>query len=118
MSQTNVDATAARQVSGADAVAPPAEIAAKHPAMRTIEGFAEALIVLTLLGELLLVLANVFARVYLHRSFLWSDEAARLSLSILAFIGGAGASPPPRPPLLPRLLRPPPPPPPPARFVP
>jgi len=59
--------------------------------MRAVEGFAEALIVFTLLGELLLVLANVFARVYLQRSFLWSDEAARLSLSILAFIGGAVA---------------------------
>jgi TRAP-type C4-dicarboxylate transport system permease small subunit len=44
-----------------------------------------------LLGELILVLANVAARVYFHTSFLWTDEAARLSLSILAFIGGAVA---------------------------
>ena len=91
MSHTNVAATAARQVTGDESVPPQAEIAAKHPAMRAVEGFAEALIVLTLFGELLLVLANVFARVYLQRSFLWSDEAARLSLSILAFIGGAVA---------------------------
>ena len=41
--------------------------------------------------ETALVLANVFARVYFRHSFLWSDEAARLSLSILAFIGGAVA---------------------------
>jgi tripartite ATP-independent transporter DctM subunit len=91
MSQTSVDATAARQATGAEAVAPAAETAAKHPAMRAVEAFAETLIVLALLGELLLVLANVFARAYLQRSFLWSDEVARLSLSILAFIGGAVA---------------------------
>jgi tripartite ATP-independent transporter DctM subunit len=89
MSQTNVAATAARQATADEPVPAQAEIAAKHPAMRAVEALAEALIVLTLLGELLLVLANVFARVYLQRSFLWSDEAARLSLSILAFIGGA-----------------------------
>jgi TRAP-type C4-dicarboxylate transport system permease small subunit len=34
-----------------------------------------------------LVLANVLARTYLHHSFLWADETARLTLSILAFIG-------------------------------
>ena len=44
-----------------------------------------------LLGELGLVLANVLARAYFQQSFLWADEAARLSLSILAFIGGAVA---------------------------
>jgi len=52
---------------------------------------AEGLVVAALLGELMLVLANVFARAYLHHSFLWADEVARLSLSILAFIGGAVA---------------------------
>jgi tripartite ATP-independent transporter DctM subunit len=52
---------------------------------------AEGLVVAALLGELILVLANVFARAYLHHSFLWADEVARLALSILAFIGGAVA---------------------------
>jgi TRAP-type C4-dicarboxylate transport system permease small subunit len=47
--------------------------------------------VAALLGELVLVLANVAARVYFARSFLWTDEIARLALSILAFIGGAVA---------------------------
>jgi hypothetical protein len=37
------------------------------------------------------VLANVLARTYLHHSFLCADETARLTLSILAFIGGAVA---------------------------
>src|ERR1700749_4597623 len=59
--------------------------------LRFIELAAETLIVAALLGELVLVLANVAARVYFQRSFLWTDEVARLALSILAFIGGAVA---------------------------
>ena len=47
--------------------------------------------VAALLAELGLVLANVLARAWFHHSFLWADEAARLALSILAFIGGAVA---------------------------
>lgn len=60
-------------------------------AMRAVDAFAETLVIAALLGELGLVLGNVFARAYLHHSFLWADEVARLSLSILAFIGGAVA---------------------------
>jgi tripartite ATP-independent transporter DctM subunit len=60
-------------------------------AMRSVEVFAEGLVVAALLGELVLVLANVIDRAYFRTSFLWEDEAARLSLSILAFIGGAVA---------------------------
>jgi tripartite ATP-independent transporter DctM subunit len=60
-------------------------------ALRLIDLAAESLIVAALLGELVLVLANVAARVYFARSFLWTDEIARLALSILAFIGGAVA---------------------------
>jgi tripartite ATP-independent transporter DctM subunit len=62
-----------------------------HRLLRVIDLCAESLVVSALLAELGLVLANVVARTYLHHSFLWSDEAARLSLSILAFIGGAVA---------------------------
>ena len=58
---------------------------------RAIDRAAEAIVVVALLGELLLVLANVLARLVFHESFLWSDEVARLVLSILAFIGGAVA---------------------------
>jgi tripartite ATP-independent transporter DctM subunit len=50
---------------------------------------ADGVVVVALLGELVLVLANVLARTFFNSSFLWSDEAARLALSILAFIGGA-----------------------------
>jgi tripartite ATP-independent transporter DctM subunit len=72
-----------------------AEVAG-HPAaapfvQRAIDRTAEAVVVAALFGELLLVLANVVARLFFHESFLWSDEVARLVLSILAFIGGAVA---------------------------
>jgi tripartite ATP-independent transporter DctM subunit len=60
-------------------------------ALRFIDFAAECLVVAALLAELVLVLANVIARVYFQHSFLWTDEIARLALSILAFIGGAVA---------------------------
>jgi TRAP-type C4-dicarboxylate transport system permease small subunit len=59
--------------------------------LRGVDAFAESVLVAALLGELGLVLANVLARAYFQQSFLWADEAARLALSILAFIGGAVA---------------------------
>jgi len=59
--------------------------------LRPVDAFAEGLVVVALIGELALVLANVFARAWFHHSFLWIDEIARLSLSVLAFIGGAVA---------------------------
>ena len=71
--------------------ATPAKQALKPVWLRGIEMAAEAIVVIALLAELALVLANVFARIYFQHSFLWSDEAARLALSILAFIGGAVA---------------------------
>jgi tripartite ATP-independent transporter DctM subunit len=65
---------------------------AREPlALRALDRLAETIVVGALLGELLLVLANVIARVFFRQSFLWSDEVARLVLSILAFIGGAVA---------------------------
>jgi TRAP-type C4-dicarboxylate transport system permease small subunit len=79
-------AEAAVQVSAGEALS-----ISRHPFLRAIDLCAESLVVVALLAELGLVLANVLARAYFHRSFLWSDEAARLSLSILAFIGGAVA---------------------------
>ena len=66
--------------------------AASEPlVLRALDRLAEALIIGALLGELVLVLANVVARVFFQQFFLWTDEIARLALSILAFIGGAVA---------------------------
>src|ERR1039457_7149848 len=68
-----------------------ASAVSRHPLLRAIDLCAESLVVAALLAELGLVLANVLARAWFHRSFLWTDEIARLALSILAFIGGAVA---------------------------
>src|SRR5271154_5813794 len=86
---SSLDPLGPQAVDEAETAAAPSPAA--HPAMRAVEAVAEGLVVAALLGELVLVLANVVARVYFHTSFLWSDEVARLSLSILAFIGGAVA---------------------------
>jgi TRAP-type C4-dicarboxylate transport system permease small subunit len=59
--------------------------------LRYLDLAAESLVVFALLAELVLVLANVAARVYFQHSFLWTDEVARLVLSVLAFVGGAVA---------------------------
>jgi tripartite ATP-independent transporter DctM subunit len=76
----------------AAALAPPAATPTIVKVLpRAIEMVAEYVVVITLLAELVLVLANVFDRAYFRRSFLWADEAARLALSILAFVGGAVA---------------------------
>ena len=64
---------------------------ASFKVLRAVEVGAETIVIVALLAELVLVLANVLDRTYFRRSFLWADEAARLSLSILAFIGGAVA---------------------------
>ena len=76
-------------MAGAEPALPGA--AAAPFAQRAIDRAAEAVVVAALFGELVLVLANVLARVVFRESFLWSDEVARLVLSILAFIGGAVA---------------------------
>ena len=41
--------------------------------------------------ELVVILADVAQREFLARSFLWADESAKLSLAIIAFLGGAAA---------------------------
>jgi tripartite ATP-independent transporter DctM subunit len=76
-------------IAHACAAAPPVE--PESTPLRLVDLAAESVVVAALLAELLLVLANVVARVYFHHSFLWTDEIARLALSILAFIGGAVA---------------------------
>jgi TRAP-type C4-dicarboxylate transport system permease small subunit len=59
--------------------------------LRLVDSCAEGLVITALLAELAVVLANVLARAFFQHSFLWADEVARLSLSVLAFIGGAVA---------------------------
>ena len=58
---------------------------------RSIDRCVDSVVIGALLVELTLVVANVFARIFVHHSFLWADEVARMALSILTFIGGAAA---------------------------
>lgn len=59
--------------------------------LRAVDALAISLVLFALLGEMAVVLGNVLARLFLHQSFLWADEVARLALSVLAFVGGAVA---------------------------
>jgi tripartite ATP-independent transporter DctM subunit len=83
-------------VTSATTLAPATPIA-KPPAradgglMHAVDALAVGLVVAALLAEVAIVLGNVAARLFFRHSFLWADEAARLALSVLAFVGGAVA---------------------------
>jgi tripartite ATP-independent transporter DctM subunit len=85
--QRNIDVAGLASMRNEQPLSSPAPL----KVLRAIEFVAQTIVIVALLAELVLVLANVFDRTYFRRSFLWADEAARLSLSILAFIGGAVA---------------------------
>jgi tripartite ATP-independent transporter DctM subunit len=55
---------------------------------RVLDGIAETILIIALLGELLAVVVNVLARLTLGVSFLWTEEVARIALSTLTFVGG------------------------------
>src|SRR5215467_11492046 len=59
--------------------------------LRRVDTLSELLLGAALVGELGVVRANAAARIFFHQPFLWADEIARFSLSILAFVGGAVA---------------------------
>ncbi|MEA2861469.1 MAG: TRAP-type transport system large permease protein, partial [Methylobacteriaceae bacterium] len=54
-----------------------------------LDSFFRALLVLALAAELALVLTEIFSRFWFQQSLLWADEAAKLFLSLMAFVGGA-----------------------------
>jgi hypothetical protein len=63
----------------ARAGAPVAPMQPEPTLLWLVDRLAEIVVVTALLGELVLVLANVAARVYFAHSFLWTDEIARLA---------------------------------------
>src|SRR5215469_10389475 len=85
--QRNIDVAGLASMRNEQSLSSPAPL----KVLRAIEFVAQTIVIVALLAELVLVLANVFDRTYFRRSFLWADEAARLALAILAFIGGAVA---------------------------
>jgi tripartite ATP-independent transporter DctM subunit len=68
-----------------------AETAPRRGFIAPVLAIANAVLAVALLGELGAVFANVIARTFFDTAFLWTDEAAKLALSTLAFVGGAVA---------------------------
>ena len=62
-----------------------------HLMARAVDGVADTILVVAVLGELIAVIVNVLARVFLGVSFLWTEEIARIALSTLTFVGGTVA---------------------------
>jgi tripartite ATP-independent transporter DctM subunit len=67
---------------------------ARHALRRgcdALEFAARAVAAAGLLTELAIVLLDVIRRELFHSSFLWDDEASKMTLSLVAFLGGAAA---------------------------
>ncbi len=74
-----------------------------HPVSKAVGGIAgaarsllngldsccRAILVAALMAELGIILTEIFSRFWFHQSLLWADEAAKLFLSLTAFVGGA-----------------------------
>ena len=58
-------------------------------ALNGIDSAASIIIVVALLSELSVVLTDITLRFLFTQSLLWSEEASKLCLTTLAFIGGA-----------------------------
>lgn len=59
--------------------------------LRVLDRIADGVLVAALLGELVVVFANIVDRTIYGSSFLWIDEVARFALSTLTFVGGTVA---------------------------
>lgn len=56
-----------------------------------LDGLLVSLLALTLMTELVAVVAHVVARTFFGHALLWSDEVTIIAISILTFVGGAVA---------------------------
>lgn len=80
MSQTSLPAPT--ETAGANATAPPG-------GRNWVDQTLDTVLSLALLGELIVLFANVLTRSLFRFSILWSQEIAVLALTVLAFVGGA-----------------------------
>ena len=77
-----------------DAIAEEAERAERRAhAIDPVEQFAEIVVVLALIGELVAMFGNVISRSLFDTSLLWSLEVGELALVVMTFVGGAIAYP-------------------------
>lgn len=69
---------------------PPGRVArGVKSALDIVDSCFRAALVVALVVELGIVLSEIFSRFAFQRSLLWADEAAKLFLSFMAFVGGA-----------------------------
>ena len=54
-----------------------------------LDRVVDVVVGVALVGELLVVIANVVGRVFIDTPLLWADEVSGFALSIIAFLGGA-----------------------------
>jgi len=66
-------------------------VAAVRAALNAIDWVARGVVVAALIGEISVVLTDITIRSLFTLSLLWSEEASRLCLTTLAFVGGAAA---------------------------
>lgn len=55
----------------------------------SLDGAVSALVVAALVGEVAIIFVATVAREFFNHSFLWTEETATLSLSVIGFVGGA-----------------------------
>jgi tripartite ATP-independent transporter DctM subunit len=54
-----------------------------------LDRVVDVIVGVALVGELLVVIANVVGRVFIDTPLLWADEVSGFALSVIAFLGGA-----------------------------
>jgi len=59
------------------------------PWARALDGVLKGVLAVAVLGELGIVISNILSRTVLGHPFTWTDEAAQMALSTIAFLGGA-----------------------------
>jgi TRAP-type C4-dicarboxylate transport system permease small subunit len=64
-------------------------ITGRTDALRQLDGAVDVTVGFALLGELVVVIANVLGRMFFETPLLWVDEVSGFALSIIAFLGGA-----------------------------
>jgi len=58
-----------------------------------VEAVLNAVLIFSVVGEMVVIFADVMARTLFHSSLLWGEEIAHLALTVVAFVGGAVAYP-------------------------
>ena len=80
-------------IPGDEAVCATASADPIPPIPRRVEAVLNAVLIFSVVGEMVVIFADVMARTLFHSSLLWGEEIAHLALTVVAFVGGAVAYP-------------------------